>query len=71
MAGLSAWIAVPLMTAGLSISSLPKYIALWPKARRVGAEGAWWQTVALSLLNNAGASAAGVVLGVLLRWIVG
>lgn len=33
--GLSVWIVVTLTVAGLSISSLPKYIALWPRAHQV------------------------------------
>jgi hypothetical protein len=40
----------------LSISSLPKYIALWPRAHEVGAEAEWWKTVLLSVLNNLHAS---------------
>jgi hypothetical protein len=46
--GLSAWIAAPLTVAGLSISSLPTYIALWPRARHAGTEAEWWKTVLLS-----------------------
>ena len=29
MCGVSAWIVMPATVTGLSISSLPKYIALW------------------------------------------
>jgi hypothetical protein len=68
-AGVSAWITVPLLVVGLSISSLPKYIALWPRAERVGAEGAWWQTVMLSMVNNLAASCGVFVLGILCRWL--
>ena len=68
-AGVSAWIAVPLLVAGLSVSSLPKYIALWPRAERVGAERVWWQTVGLSMFNNLATSCGAFVLGILCRWL--
>ena len=55
--------------AGLSISSLPKYISLWPRARDVGAEGEWWKTVGMSTLNTAGASTAAFVLGWVIKWL--
>jgi hypothetical protein len=67
--GVSGWIAVPLATAGLSISSLPKYVALWPRVRAVGAEWEGWTTVALSMFNNIAASCAAFVLGMVLRWV--
>jgi hypothetical protein len=67
---LSVWIVVvPLAVAGLSISSLPKYIALWPRADQVGAEAEWWKTVLLSLLNNLAAACAAFLLGNLSRWL--
>ena len=69
--GLSAWGSVPLCMAGLSISSLPKYIALWARARDVGAERAWWQTVALSMANSLAASCAVFVLGAAAGWLWG
>lgn len=67
--GVSAWLVVPLLVVGLSISALPKYIALWPRAQRVGAEGAWWRTVALSVVNNLAASCGAFLVGVLARWL--
>jgi len=33
-AGVAWWVMVPLVVAGLSIVSMPKYIALWPRARK-------------------------------------
>ena len=69
VAGMAWWIALPLAVAGLSISSLPKYISLWPRARDVGAEGEWWKTVWLSTLNSAGASTAAFVLGRVVHWL--
>jgi hypothetical protein len=36
--GVAWWIAVPLATAGLSISSMPKYVELWPRVQRADAE---------------------------------
>jgi hypothetical protein len=41
-AGLAWWMTVPLVVAGLSIVSKPKYVALWPRAQDVGAELEWW-----------------------------
>jgi hypothetical protein len=67
--GVAWWIAVPLATAGLSISSLPKYAELWPRVRAVGAEWEGWKTVALSMFNNIAGSCAAFVLGVLSRWL--
>ena len=32
-AGLAWWIVLPLSVAGLSISSLPKYVQLWSRGR--------------------------------------
>ena len=67
--GLGAWIVLPLTVAGLSISSLPKYIALWPRARAAGAVRVWWQTVALSLLNALATAGAAYVLGCGIGWL--
>jgi hypothetical protein len=64
-------VTVPLVMLGLSISSLPKYIELWPRARAVGADVAWWKTVALSGLNNFAAACGAHVLGVLTGWFWG
>jgi hypothetical protein len=38
------WVTVPLVMVGLSISSMPKYLELWPRARAVGAELEWWRS---------------------------
>jgi hypothetical protein len=67
--GVAWWIAVPLATAGLSISSLPKYVELWPRVQRAGAEWEGWKTVALSMFNNIVASCGGFLLGVLSHWL--
>jgi hypothetical protein len=67
--GMRWWIAVPLAAAGLSISSLPKYVELWPRMRAAGAEWEGWKTVALSLFNSIAASSAGFLLGSLSRWL--
>ena len=37
--GVAWWVVVPLAVAGLSISSLPKYVELWPRVRAVGGMG--------------------------------
>lgn len=65
------WVTVPLVMGGLSISSLPKYIELWPRARAVGAEGEWWKTVGLSSVNNLAAACGAHVVGVLTGWFWG
>jgi hypothetical protein len=67
--GVTWWIVVPLATAGLSISSLPKYVELWPCVRAAGAEWEGWKTVALSIFNNVAASCGAFVLGVFSRWL--
>lgn len=41
--GVAWWVAVPLATLGLSISSLPKYFEMWPRAAaRVRASSSAW-----------------------------
>lgn len=69
MFGVPWWVVVPLVMAGLSIGSLPKYIELWPPARDAGADGEWWRTVALSAFNSLGAAVGVYVLGNLTRWL--
>lgn len=66
--GVKWWVVVPLTLAGLSIASLPKYAALWPRAREAGAEREWLITVSLSMVNNLGASCAAFLLGIGIRW---
>jgi hypothetical protein len=65
------WVTVPLVMGGLSISSLPKYVELWPRARAVGAELEWWKTVGLSSFNNLAAACGAHVLGVFIGWFWG
>jgi hypothetical protein len=62
-------IVIPLTLAGLSISSLPKYVELWPRAERVGAQAEWWKIVGLSFFNSLAAAVAAFVLGNLVRWL--
>jgi len=69
--GVQAWVAVPLTLAGLSITSLPKYAALWPRARRAGAERAWLIIVSLSMFNNLATACAAFLLGTAIRWFSG
>jgi hypothetical protein len=69
MVGVAWWIVVPLTMAGLSVSSLPKYIGLWPRAERVGAQAEWWKTVGLSTFNSFAAAVAAFLLGNVLRWL--
>ena len=49
--GLSGWISIPATIAGLLISSLPKYLPLYPRAKPVGAVAEFWATVLASILN--------------------
>jgi hypothetical protein len=67
--GVAWWIVVPLATAGLCISSLPKYVELWPRVRAAGAEWEGWKTVALSIFNSMAASCAAFVFGIVTRWL--
>ncbi len=71
MFGVRWWIVWPLMVAALSISSLPKYVALWPRAQEVGAEFEWWLTVAVSCFNSVAASAGCIVMGWIVAWVWG
>jgi hypothetical protein len=66
--GVSGWIVVPLTVAGLSISSVPKFVALWPRARRAGAGREWWLMVGLSMFNNFATSCAAFLLGIAIHW---
>lgn len=65
------WLTVPGAVAGLSISSLPKLIEMWPRARAVGAELEWAKVVALSILNSVGAAVAAHVAGILSKLLWG
>lgn len=67
--GVAWWVVLPLTLAGLSISSLPKYVELWPRAKAVGAEGEWRRTVILSMFNNLAAACGAFVLGKLIHWL--
>lgn len=64
------WIFVPLCVSGLSIVTLPKYLRLWPHCVEAGRQRAWLISVALSVLNSAGAAAAAFMLGVVVRWLM-
>lgn len=70
-AGMSWAIAIPLTVAGLSISSLPRYIDLWPRAEAAGATRQWIATVGLSMLNSLGAALAAFALGCAAGWFWG
>ena len=68
-AGLAWWVTIPLVVAGLSIVSIAKYVALWPRAREVGAELEWWKTIALSMFDNLACACGVQVVGVFARWL--
>jgi hypothetical protein len=65
--GVRWWVTVPLVVAGLSIASIPKFVALWPRAREVGAELEWWKTIAMSMFNNLGCACGVQMVGVFAR----
>ena len=69
MLGVAWWVVVPLTLAGLTASSMRKYIELWPRARDAGAERAWWMTVGLSMFNNLAASCGAFLAGLVTRWL--
>ena len=69
--GLSGWISVPATISGLLISSLPKYLPLYPRAKAVGAEAAFWTTVLASILNATTAGFAAYLLGRATWWLWG
>lgn len=69
--GVSAWITVPAVAAGLLISSLPKYAELFPRARAVGALAAFWLTVGGSICNAILAGLAATVAGRVISWLWG
>lgn len=68
MLRLSWLVVLPMVLAGLSIASLPKYISLWPRAREVGAERVWWMTVAQSTFSSLAAASAAYLSGVVIAW---
>lgn len=69
--GMSAWITIPACMAGLLISSLPKYVPLYARAKAVGAEITFWATLLGSIATAAAASIAAHLLGRLTWWLWG
>lgn len=69
--GVSGWVVVPACMAGLLISSLPKYGKLYPRARAVGAEVAFWATVTASVAIAGIAAGAAFGVGQLIWWLWG
>ena len=69
--GLSGWISIPATTAGLLISSLPKYLPLYPRAKAVGAVAEFWATVLASILNATIVGIAVFLLGRTTWWLWG
>jgi hypothetical protein len=69
--GVSGWITIPATMAGLLISSLPKYVEIYPRARAVDASVAFWATVLASILTSAIASVATYALGRATWWLWG
>jgi hypothetical protein len=69
--GLSGWIVVPAVMAGLLISSLPKYGPLYPRAQEVGAEVPFWITVLSSVAIALAAATAAFAAGRFTWWLWG
>lgn len=70
LGAVSALLAIPVATAGLLASSLPKYLAFWERAKEVDRVGAVVSSMALSVLNAFVASAAAYGMGLVLRFVV-
>ena len=69
--GVSGWISVPATIAGLLISSLPKYLPLYPRTKAVGAVAEFWATVLASILNATIVGIAVFLLGRATWWLWG
>ena len=69
--GVAWWTAVPLGAAGLLLSGWPKYAALLPRVKAVGAEWEFFKTLALSTGNALIAIGAAFVLGRVIGWLWG
>lgn len=66
----SALLVLPVATAGLLMSSMPKYLSLWLWAREVDKVGAWARTMGLVVLNAIIAVSAAYGLGLFMRWVM-
>lgn len=69
--GVSAWITIPACMAGLLISSLPKYVPPYARAKAMGADTAFWSTILGSIAIAATASIAAHLLGRFTWWLWG
>ena len=67
--GLSGWVTIPVTIAGLLISSLPKYLPLYPRAKTAGAVAEFWATVLASILNAQIVGIAVFLLGRATWWL--
>ena len=67
--GLSGRISILTTIAGLLISSLPKCLPLYPRAKAVGAVAAFWTTVLASVLNPTTVGFATCLLGLATWWL--
>lgn len=69
--GVTGWIVVPAVMAGLLISSLPKYGPLYRQAQEVGAEVPFWITVLSSVIIALVAALAAFIAGRFTWWLWG
>ncbi len=63
-------VAMPVGTAGLMVSSLPKYFAFWEPAKELDRLGAVKTSIAISAVNAFVAVAAAYGTGVCLRLVI-
>ena len=69
IAGTPWLVAIPLGVLGLMLCVWPKYAAMLPRARAVGAEREFAVTVALSILNALITISASYLMGLFIRWL--
>ena len=70
LGGVTWWVVISTTFAGLSISSLPKYIELWPRACEAGVQREWWITVGQSALISLTAATGACVAGIVTHWLL-
>jgi len=71
MVGSPILLSIVLCTGILFVSGLYKYVLLWPRMKRIGAQGLFWETLGFSLFNATGAASAAYLFGVFDGWVWG
>lgn len=67
--GVTGLVVVPVGTVGLCLSSLPKYLPFWQRAKEVDKLSAVMSSMVISVLNAFVAVAAAYGLGLVLRLV--